>query len=68
MKGMDLQPEPLLGFSDFKVMMREEKEGKKPILPHGAMPPATTYIFKGEGSASHPAWASQAAKAVKFRI
>ena len=39
-----------------------------PILPHGAMAPATTYIFKGQGSASHPAWAWQAAKTVKFRV
>ena len=30
------------------------------ILTHWAMAPATLYIFKGQGSASHPAWASQA--------
>ena len=39
-----------------------------PILMHGAMSPATLYISKGQGSASHPAWASQGAKTVKFRI
>jgi len=35
---------------------------------HGAMAPATLCLAKGQGSASHPAWASQGAKAVKFRI
>ena len=31
----------------------------QPILTHWAMAPATLYIFKGQGSAGHPAWASQ---------
>ena len=41
---------------------------RRPILTHGAMAPATLYISKAQGSASHPAWASQGAKTVKFRI
>ena len=39
----------------------------RPYSRTAGPPQHTTYIFKGQGSASHPTWSSQGAKIVKIR-